>query len=98
LGVCAAPAPSARATAEDTPPPIPPFDHHRHQHEERKDEGDGGDDAGAEGAHEIRLRDTDERLQRKHGENGQASSTSVCAIGPSSSATRVTSALPAASD
>src|SRR2546426_5505534 len=63
------PAPSARDrrryAATD-----PAVGHHRHQHEKRKDERDAGDGAGSEETHEIGLRDTDERLQRKHGENG----------------------------
>jgi hypothetical protein len=70
LGVCAAPGAERTRDRRRYAATDPAVGHHRHQHEERKDEGDAGDGAGPEEAHEIRLRDTDERLQRKHGENG----------------------------
>lgn len=43
--------------------------HHRHQHEEREDEGHARDGAGAEEAHEPRLRHAHQRLHHEHDEH-----------------------------
>jgi len=70
LGVCVVPGADRARDRRRHAAADPAVGHHRHQHEEGKNERDACDGARSEEAHEIRLRDADERLQREHGENG----------------------------